>query len=379
MHYVLRKYIGICVVVYFDDILVFSETLEDHVKHLRDVLQVLRDERLYANMEKCTFGVDKLVFLGFVVSSKGVQVDETKIDAIKNWPQPTNLLQVRSFLGLAGFYRRFVKDFSTIASPLHALSKKNAPFVWGPSQDAAFHELKTLLTHAPLLALPNFDKTFEVHCDASGNGIGGVLMQEKRPIAYFSEKLSGAQLNYPIYDKELYALVRVLHVWEHYLRPREFVIHTDHETLKYLKGQTKLNKRHAKWSEFIESFPYVIKYIKGKENVVADALSRKCMLVTQLELNVIGFEHIKDLYEHDSSFLTPYAKCLPHKTWEQYYLKDGYLMRANKLCIPESSLRLLLLQEAHGGGLMGNFGRDKTFATLSKNYFWPKMFRDVSR
>ena len=207
MHYVLRKYIGICVVVYFDDILVFSETLEDHFKHLRDVLQTLRDEGLYANMEKCTFGVGKLVFLGFVVSSKGVHVDETKIDAIKNWPQLTNLLQVRSFLGFARFYRRFVMDFSTIASPLHALSKENAPFVWGPSQDAAFHELKNLLTHAPLLALPNFEKTFEVHCDASGNGIGGVLMQEKRPIVYFSEKLSGAQLNYPIYDKELCALV----------------------------------------------------------------------------------------------------------------------------------------------------------------------------
>ena len=204
-------------------------------------------------------------------------------------------------------------------------------------------------------------------------------MQEKRAIAYFSEKLSGAQLNYPIYDKELYALVRVLHVWEHYLRPHEFVIHTDHETLKYLKGQTKLNKRHAKWSEFIESFPYVIKYIKGKENVVADALSRICTLVTKLELNVIGFEHIKDLYANDQSFETPYAKCLTHISWEQYYNKDCYLMRANKLCIPESFLRLLLLQEAHGGGLMGHFGRDKTFATLSKNYFWPKMFRDVNR
>ena len=105
------------------------------------------------------------------------------------------------FPRLAGFYRRFVKDFSTIASPLHALSKKNAPFVWGPSQDSAFHELKNLLTHAPLLALPNFGKTFEVYCDASGNGIGGVLKQEKRPISYLNEKLSGAQLNYPIYDK----------------------------------------------------------------------------------------------------------------------------------------------------------------------------------
>ena len=199
------------------------------------MLQTLRKERLYANMDKCLFGVDKLVFLGFVVSSKGVHVDESKINDIKTWPQPTNLQQVRSFLGLAGFYHGFVKDFSTIASPLHSLTKKNAPFVWGPSQDTAFNELKNFLTHAPLLALHDFDKPFEIHCDASGYGIGGVLMKEERPITYFSEKLSGAQLNYPIYDKELYALVRVLHVWEHYLRPHEFILHTDHETLKYLK------------------------------------------------------------------------------------------------------------------------------------------------
>ena len=179
MHYVLRPYIGVFVVVYFDDILVFSNSLKDHVTHLRTILQTLRNECLYANMEKRTFGVDKLVFLGFVVSSKGVHVDEAKIDDIKIWPQPTNLQQVLSFLGLAGFYRRFVKDFSTIASPLHTLSKKNAPFAWGPSQDTAFHKLKNLLTHAPLLALPNFDKTFKVNCDASGNCIGGVLMQEK--------------------------------------------------------------------------------------------------------------------------------------------------------------------------------------------------------
>ena len=129
MHYVLRPYIGIFVVVYFVDIIVFSMSLEDHVTHLRTVLQILRKERLYDNMDKCLFGVDKLDFLGFVVSSKGVHVDEAKIDAIKTWPQPTNLQQVRCFLGLARFYRRFVKDFSTIASPLHALSKKNAPFV----------------------------------------------------------------------------------------------------------------------------------------------------------------------------------------------------------------------------------------------------------
>ena len=163
MHHVLRPYIGVFVVVYFDDILVFSKTMKEHINHVKSVLQTLRKESLYANLKKCTFGVEKVVYLGFVVSSKGVHVDETKIKAIKTWPQPTNLQQVRSFLGLAGFYRCFVKDFSTIAAPLHALSKKNTPFVWGSLQSTAFDELKSLLTHAPILALPNFDKTFEVH------------------------------------------------------------------------------------------------------------------------------------------------------------------------------------------------------------------------
>src|SRR6266516_3438865 len=202
MHFVLRHYIGVFVVVYFDDILVFSKSLKDDVIHLRTILQTLRKERLYANVEKCKFGVDKIVFLGFVVSSKGVHADESKINAIKTWPQPTNLQQVRSFLGLAGFYRRFVKDFSVIAAPLHALSKKNAPFVWGPLQSTAFAELKSLLMHAPILALPNFNKTFEIHCDASGNGIGGILMQEKRPVAYFSENLPVLNLTIPSMTKD---------------------------------------------------------------------------------------------------------------------------------------------------------------------------------
>ena len=182
-----------------------------------------------------------------------------------------------------------MKDFSTIACPLNELTKKNVTFVWGKAQQKAFDELKKRLTEAPLLALPDFTKTFEIECDASGIGIGGVLMQNGRPIAYHSEKLDGARLNYPIYDKELFALVRVLQVWQHYLWPKEFIIHSDHESLKYLKGQANLSKRHAKWVEFMESFPYIVKYKKGKENVVADALSHKnTNLLTRLKVNVLG-------------------------------------------------------------------------------------------
>ncbi|OMO49566.1 reverse transcriptase [Corchorus capsularis] len=210
MNHVLRTFIGKFVVVYFDDILVYSRNLDEHVRHLRCVLDVLRVEKLYANLKKCTFCTNKLVFLGFVVSSQGIEVDEEKIKAIKDWPTPTNVGQVRYFHGLAGFYRRFVKDFSTLAAPITSVMKNNAPFNWGDEQQEAFETLKDKLTNAPLLVLPNFNNTFEIECDASGVGIGAVLMQGGKLVAYFSEKLNGAALNYPTYDKELYALVRAL-------------------------------------------------------------------------------------------------------------------------------------------------------------------------
>ena len=340
---------------------------------------MLRDNTLYVNLEKCTFAKDKVIFLGYVVSTHGVEVDSSKIEAIQNWPTPMNVSQVRSFHGLAGFYRRFVKDFSTIAAPMNELTKKGVPFVWGAAQDHAFDELKRLLTSAPLLALPDFSKQFEVECDASGIGIGGVLMQEGRPVAYFSEKLSGARLNYPVYDKELYALVRVLEVWQHYLWPKEFIIHSDHEALKYLKVQSNLHRRLAKWVEFIESFPYIIMHKRGKENIVADALSRKNMLLTTLDVKLPGLESLCDLYATDHDFVEPYRLCLLRTAWDKFHIHDRYLFRANKLCVPESSVRLLLLQESHAGGLMGHFGCEKTLLMLADHFYWPKMRRDVDR
>jgi hypothetical protein len=251
-------------------------------------------------------------------------------------------------------------------------------FKWGSEQDRAFIEIKERLCGAPLLALPDFSKTFEIECVASGIGIGAVLMQEKRPIAYFSEKLNGAALNYPTYDKELYALVRALETWQHYLWPKEFVIHTDHESLKHLKGQGKLNKRHAQWMEFIETFPYVIKYKQGKENIVADALSRRYALISTLNAKLLGFEYVKELYVNDDDFASVFAAC-EKAAFGKFYRIDGYLFRENRLCVPNSSMRELLVREAHGGGLMGHFGVRKTLDVLHEHFFWPKMKRDVER
>nr|KYP34926.1 Retrovirus-related Pol polyprotein from transposon 17.6 [Cajanus cajan] len=252
MNHVLRDCIGRFVVVYFDDILIYNKSLCDHVDHLRQVLPVLRDNHLFANVDKCTFCVDNVIFLGFVVSKQGVHVDPEKIKAIQEWPIPTNVSEVRSFHGLPSFYRRFVPNFSTLASPLNELMKKDVVFLWQEKHNLAFQELKQKLTQAPVLALPDFSKTFELECDASSLGIGAVLLQGGHPIAYFSEKLHRVALNYPTYDKELYALVRALQTWEHYLVTKEFVIHSDHESLKYLRGQGKLNIRHAKWVENLE-------------------------------------------------------------------------------------------------------------------------------
>ena len=202
-------------------------------------------------------------------------------------------------------------------------------------------------------------------------------MQDNRSIVYFSEKLNEAALNYPTYDKELYALVRTLETWQHYLWPKEFVIHSDHESLKHLKAQVKLSRRHAKWGEFIETFPYVIKYKQGKENIMADALSRRYVLLSTLDARFLGFEHIKELYKNDSDFANVYNNACKSLAFGKFYKLDGYLFKESCLCVPLSSMCELLVREAHGSGLMGHFGAAKTLDVLHEHFYWPKMKKDV--
>jgi hypothetical protein len=186
--------------------------------------------------------------------------------------------------------------------------KNGVLFHCGAAQDQAFDTLIDKLTPSStsLLQLLDFGKTFEIECDTSGIGIGGVLLQEGKSIAYFSEKLSEPYLNYSTYDKELYALVRVLETWQHYFWPKEFVIHSDHESLKYIRGQAKLNKCHAKWVEFMETFPYIIKPKKGKDNVIVDALSRRYTMLSQLDHKIFGLGSLNELYATDFDFKDAY-------------------------------------------------------------------------
>lgn len=272
MNQTLKPFLGQFVVVYFDDILVYSKDEGEHVCHLRLVFEVLEREKLYGNLDKCQFFASEVTFLGFVVSKEGIRADDKKVEAIRDWPIPTSITQVRSFHGLASFYRIFVANFSTIMAPFTELTKQKT-FQWNEKALKAFETIKQKLTNPPYLARPNFQETFEVECDASGVGIGAVLSQNRKPIAYFSEKFNEAKRNYSTYDREFYAIVRALDHWRHYLLAKEFILHSDHEALKFINSQQKLQPRHAKWVEFLQTSHFTIKHKSGKLNQGVDALS----------------------------------------------------------------------------------------------------------
>ncbi|XP_071708258.1 uncharacterized protein [Rutidosis leptorrhynchoides] len=289
MNHVFKRFIGRFVVVYFDDILVYSADVTQHVAHLRELFDVLHTQQLYANGAKCHFLTKEVTFLGYVISSDGIRMDDRKIEAITSWLLPTNIHEVRSFHGLASFYRRFIRNFSSIIAPVTECMK-GGRFTWTDAAIAAFTELKHKVTHASILVLPNFNDVFQVECDASGVGIGGVLSQNNKPIAFFSEKLNETRQKYSTYDREFYAIVRSLEAWRHYLLPNEFVLYSDHDSLKYIQGQHKLNPRHAKWVETLQAYSFVIKHKAGSQNRVADALSRRYTLLHTVTNSVQGFE-----------------------------------------------------------------------------------------
>ncbi|KAL4026110.1 hypothetical protein IC575_014534 [Cucumis melo] len=279
MNRIFHRYLDQFVIVFIDDILVYSVDRESHEEHLRIVLQTLREKQLYAKFSKCEFWLEQVVFLGHVVSAKGVSVDPQKVEAIVNWERPISATEVRSFLGLAGYYRRFIEDFSRLALPLTALTRKNVKFEWSDKCEQSFQKLKKRLVTAPILALPVTGKDYVIYCDASRLGLGCVLMQDGNVIAYASRQLKEHECNYPTHDLELAAVVLALKIWRHYLFGEKFHIFTDHKSLKYIFDQKELNLRQKRWLELIKDYDCTIEYHPGKANVVADALSRKSRLL----------------------------------------------------------------------------------------------------
>jgi hypothetical protein len=263
------------VVVFIDDILIYSKSEKEHAKHLRVVLQRLRDHKLYAKFSKCEFWLKSVKFLGHTISHDGISVDPSKVQEVMDWKPPKSVHQICSFLGLAGYYRRFIPDFSRIAKPMTELLKKGVKFVWSEACEKAFHTLRQHLTSAPVLVQPDNSKPFEVFCDASGTGLGCALMQEGQVIAYASWALRPHELNYPTHDLELAAVVHALKIWRHYLMGNRCNMFIDHKSLKYIFTQSELNMRQRRCLELIKDYDLEVHYHPGKANVVTDALSRK--------------------------------------------------------------------------------------------------------
>ncbi|KAH9801674.1 Endonuclease [Citrus sinensis] len=274
---------------------------------------------------------------------------------------------LRPFIG-----KRFIPHFSTIMAPIKDCMK-GGQFSWTEAATKAFKIIKEKLITAPVLALPDFSLTFEVHYDASKVGIGAVLSQQGKPRAYFSKKLNGAKAHYNTYDVEFYAVVQALKHWRHYLNHKDFVLYTDHAPLKYLNSQDRLSHRHATWTAFLQQFTFVVKHTSGESNRAADALSRRTSLLTHMHNQVLRFDTFRELYASDHYF-APILEGVVVGFRSDYHLHDKFLFKSNQLCVPDSSLRLKIIAELHNEGHMGC---DKTLALIANTYFWPTMRREV--
>ena len=275
MNKVFQAHLGKFCLVYLDDILIFSKTEEEHLEHLRQVLDLLREHRFYAKISKCHFFKDELEYLGHIVGRDGIRVDPRKVKAVEDWPIPTDLHKVRSFLGLANYFRKFMLGYATVVAPLTALTRKDATFDWTPRCQRAFEKVKAMLTSAPVLRLPDPSLPYEVICDASITGVGAVLMQAGRPVAFESRKLAPAETRYTTTEQELLAVVHALKTWRCYLEgaPHGVTVVTDHCPLTFFETQAALSRRQARWNEYLSRFTFTWEYRPGRINA-ADPLSR---------------------------------------------------------------------------------------------------------
>jgi hypothetical protein len=274
MNDILKLFIRQSVLVFFDDILIFSSTWAQHLQHVKQVLQVLREHMLVLKRSKCSFGEEFVSYLGHVISSAGVAMDPTKIEAVVDWPRPKTLRALRGFLGLSGYYRKFIAGYGEVAKPMTALLKKEA-FKWSDEAESAFVQLKQALMTAPLLQMPDFSKRFVVDCDASGAGFGAVLHQGDGAIAFFGRAVALHHQKLPAYERELIGLVKVVCHWRPYLWGRAFTVRTDHYSLKFILDQRLSTIPQHTWVSKLFGYDLTVEYRPGKLNGAADALSRR--------------------------------------------------------------------------------------------------------
>lgn len=410
---VLREYLDVFVVVYLDDILIFSENPDDHDDHVRLVLSKLKEHKLSLKLEKCEFDKTSVSFLGFVVGVDGIAMDPAKVAAIQEWATPKSAFDIQVFLGLANFYRRFVKNYSKIATPLTSLLKKASKFIWSKNAQAAFDKLKASLASGPILCHFNPAKPCVVEADASDYALGMVCSQyddegRLHPIAFYSRKLLPAEMNYQIYDKELLAIVVAFKHWRHYLEfsSETTVVLSDHRNLEYFSTTRNLSRRQVRWSEILSDFNFVIRYRPGSQNAAADALSRRdkpeggssplasktsmiLLPATQFLGNLLSLplvpeslpiqSLIKDNIQDDPTYGPTFKKTAQDPTHDPLYqVQDGFLLRDGLLCVPDiPDLKKMILEECHDSISAGHFGIAKTFELVSRTFYWPSMRKYV--
>lgn len=375
---VLRDMLDRFVFVYLDDILIFSRSKQEHVKHVRQVLRRLLENQLFVKAEKCEFHVSKVSFLGSIVAEGSLQMDPSKVRAVSEWPRPETRKQLQRFLGFANFYRRFIRSYSSVAAPLHVLTSPGTSFRWTPAAEEAFQHLKQRFCSAPILTLPDPNQQFVVEVDASDVGVGAVLSQRSsvdnkiHPCAFFSRRLSPAERNYNIGDRELLAIKLALEEWRQWLEgtPQPFLVWTDHKNLEYIRTAKRLNPRQARWSLFFNRFNFSLSYRPGSKNAKPDSLSRQ--------------------FEPESAPQTP-ATILPSAcflgalTWEMEsevrQALDGVEVPEDcpvgRLFVPPH-LRGRVVQWAHTSKLACHPGVSRTISFLTQRFWWPTMRREVS-
>ena len=318
------------VVVYLDDIIIYSNTLEEHVDHLRKVFRLLRQNELYVKKEKCSFALGEVGLLGHRIRDGKLIMEGGKIKAIQEWDPPTKVPQLRSFLGLVNYYRRFINGYSARAAPLTDLLKKGKAWTWEEKCQQGFKDVKKAVIEEPVLALPKHTKVFEVHTNASDFAIGGVLMQERRPIAFERRKLNDIERRYTVQEKEMSTINHCLRTWRHYLLGSHFIMKTDNVATSYFQTQKKLSPKQARWQDFLAEFDYTLEYKPSTSNHVDNSLSRKAELASmtshpQGEM----MDLIKEGLQHD-----PIAKILITLAHEgktrRFWVEGGLLYTKGK-------------------------------------------------